>query len=80
MGLMDTPGKPRKPGRPSKGFRKDDLLAVRLEDELSLEIEAYLKFLESDPAYQGLNVTRADAVRRLLLLGLEVEKGRMADV
>ena len=70
----------RKRGRPSKGFRKDDLLAVRLEDELSSQIDAYLKFLESDSAYQDLGVTRADAVRRLLVLGPEAEKKRMKKV
>ena len=78
MGLVDTPGKGRKPGRPAKGFRKDDLLAVRLEDDLSVQIEDYLNFLGSDPAYQGLSVTRADAVRRLLMIGLDEEKKRMS--
>ena len=77
MSTPETPNNPRKRGRPSKGFRKDDLLAVRLEDDLSSQIEAYLNFLETDPAYQGLDVTRADAVRRLLVLGLAVEKERM---
>ena len=75
-GLLNTPGQGRGRGRPVKGIRNWGL-GRKLEDDLSDQIDQYLKFLETDPAYKGLGVSKADAIRRLIMLGLEAEKGRM---
>ena len=51
------------------------MVAFRLEDELLKRIDAYAKRLEE--ATPGLKLARVDAVRVLLLKGLEeVEKDR----
>ena len=60
MALLNTPGQGRGRGRPVKGDKKSGVLAVRLEDDLSDQIDQYLKFLETDPAYKGLGVSKAD--------------------
>jgi hypothetical protein len=54
---------------------KTTLVAFRLEEELLKRIDAYAKRLEQ--ATPGLRLARVDAVRVLLLRGLdEVEKGQ----
>ncbi len=77
MALLNTPGQGRGRGRPVKGDKKSGVLAVRLADDLTDQIDQYLKFLETDPAYKGRGVTKADAIRRVIVLGREAEKGRM---
>ncbi len=56
---------------------KTTLVAFRLEEELLKRIDAYAKQLEQ--ATPGLKLARVDAVRVLLLRGLEeVEKAQGA--
>lgn len=64
----------RKRGRP----RKDsvmDTLAVRLPDDIVSRIDQYVADLRE--RFPGLNVSRADAVRQLLLAGLDVEDEKL---
>ena len=70
MSLLEA----RKRGRP----RKDavmDTLGVRLPDDLVAELDKYGERLQVD--LPGLNITRADAVRQLLAVGLKTEKKRL---
>jgi hypothetical protein len=69
MGLLETP----KRGRPKKDTTMDTL-AVRLPDDLVGQIDAYVARLQDD--LPGLNITRADAIRQLLVSGLKAENGR----
>ena len=69
MALLDSP----KRGRP----KKDDAmgaLALRLPQTLVGEIDAYSAALQEQ--LPGLNITRADAVRQLIAVGLKVEQQR----
>ena len=69
MTLLDSP----KRGRP----RKDDAmgaLALRLPQTLVADIDAYATALQEQ--LPGLNITRADAVRQLIAVGLKVEQER----
>lgn len=70
MALLDSP----KRGRP----KKDDAmgaLALRLPQALVEEIDAYSAALQEQ--LPGLNITRADAVRQLIAMGLKVEQERL---
>ena len=70
MSLLDSP----KRGRP----KKDDAmgaLALRLPQTLVEEIDAYSAALQEQ--LPGLNITRADAVRQLIAMGLKVEQERL---
>jgi hypothetical protein len=69
--------RPGKRGKPAQKNSKDEVLAVRLDNDVTDEIDAYVEALRGDSAYTGLSVSRADAVRRLLALGLLSEKARM---
>ena len=66
------PKKPR--GRPRKNETMDTL-AVRLPDDLVARVEKHIKTLRAQ--LPGLNVSRADAIRQLLIIGLEAEEGRL---
>ncbi len=69
MTLLDSPKK----GRP----RKDDAmgaLALRLPQALVGDIDAYAAALQEQ--LPGLNITRADAIRQLIAVGLKVEQER----
>ncbi len=66
----------RKRGRP----RKDevmDTLAVRLPDDVVEQIDHYVQMLQKE--MPGFNVTRADAVRQLLIVGLREEGRRLGE-
>ena len=70
MALLDSP----KRGRP----KKDDAmgaLALRLPQALVEDIDAYAAALQEQ--LPGLNITRADAVRQLIAMGLKVEQERL---
>ena len=70
MGLI--PKKCR--GRPRK-IETMDTLAVRLPDDLVERIEKYCERLKAD--LPGFNVSRADAVRQLLTIGIQAEETRL---
>ena len=70
MSLLETP----KRGRPRKESVMDTL-AVRLPDDLVKQIDAYVDRLQDQ--LPGLNVTRADAIRQLLAIGLREETARL---
>ena len=61
----------RKRGRPKKESVMETL-AVRLPYEIILQIDVYVNEIKSQ--FQGMNVTRADAIRRLINIGLEKNK------
>jgi len=70
MALLETP----KRGRP----RKDavmDTLAVRLPEELVAQIDTYVRRFQGQ--LPGFNISRADAIRQLLTVGLKVEVKRL---
>ena len=72
MALLDSP----KRGRP----KKDDAmgaLALRLPQTLVGDIDAYAAALQEQ--LPGLNITRADAIRQLIAVGLRSEKTRFKD-
>lgn len=72
MALLDSP----KRGRP----KKDDAmgaLALRLPQALVGDIDAYAAALQEQ--LPGLNITRADAIRQLIAVGLRSEKTRFKD-
>ena len=56
-----------KRGRPKKG-NVMETIAVRLPFEIILEIDNYVNRLKKQ--FQGMNVTRADAIRQLINNGL----------
>ena len=66
------PKKPR--GRPRKSETMDTL-AVRLPDDLVERVENYIEALQAQ--LPGINVTRADAIRQLLIVGLNTEEERI---
>jgi len=70
MSLLETP----KRGRPKKESVMDTL-AVRLPDDLVKQIDTYVDRLQCQ--LPGLNVTRADAIRQLLAIGLREETARL---
>jgi len=70
MSLLET----RKRGRPKKETVMDTL-AIRLPDDLVAQLDKYVEWLQED--LPGLNITRADAVRQLLAVGLKTEKERL---
>ena len=70
MSLLETP----KRGRPKKESVMDTL-AVRLPGDLVKKIDAYVDRLQDQ--LPGLNVTRADAIRQLLAIGLREETARL---
>ncbi len=70
MSLLET----RKRGRPKKEAVMDTL-AVRLPDDLVSQIDTYVVRLQEQ--LPGLNVTRADAIRQLLAIGLRAEGERL---
>jgi hypothetical protein len=70
MPLLETP----KRGRP-KQTHVMDTLSARLPNELVAQIDRYADRLKSQ--LPGLNVTRADAIRQLLAMGLKVEMERL---
>jgi hypothetical protein len=70
MSIM--PKKPR--GRPRKAETMDTL-AVRLPDDLVKRVDSYCERLRTD--LPGLNVARADAIRQLLIVGLQTEEKRL---
>jgi predicted transcriptional regulator len=70
MSLLET----RKRGRPKKETVMDTL-AIRLPDDLVEQLDKYVERLQED--LPGLNITRADAIRQLLAVGLKTEKERL---
>ena len=70
MSLLET----RKRGRPKKDSTMDTL-AVRLPDDLVSQIDTYVDRLQEQ--LPGLNITRADAIRQLLAIGLRAEGERL---
>ena len=66
---MGQKNKPKR-GRPKK-TKIMDPLAVRLPNDLISNIDIYVEKLQND--FPGLNITRADAIRRLLTAGLDSE-------
>ena len=70
MRPLETP----KRGRPKKDAVMDTL-AVRLPDELVAEIDPYVSRLQDQ--LPGFNISRADAIRQLLTVGLKAEVERL---
>ncbi len=70
MSLLETP----KRGRPKKDAVMDTL-AVRLPDDLVAQVDDYVCRLQEQ--LPGMNVTRADAIRQLLAVGLLHESERL---
>ncbi len=70
MSLLETP----KRGRPKKDAVMDTL-AVRLPDDLVAQVDDYVRRLQDQ--LPGMNVTRADAIRQLLAVGLVHESERL---
>ena len=70
MRPLETP----KRGRPKKDSVMDTL-AVRLPDELVSEIDTYVGRLQGQ--LPGFNISRADAIRQLLTVGLKAEVRRL---
>ena len=70
MRPLETP----KRGRPKKDAVMDTL-AVRLPDELVAEIDTYVSRLQDQ--LPGFNISRADAIRQLLPVGLKAEVERL---
>ena len=62
--------KPKR-GRPKKESVMDTL-AVRLPYDIILQIDLYVNEIKEQ--FQGMNVTRADAIRRLINIGLDKNK------
>ena len=60
-----------KRGRPKKESVMDTI-AVRLPYETILEIDMHVNEIKEQ--FQGMNVTRADAIRQLINIGLEKNK------
>jgi hypothetical protein len=62
-----------KRGRPKKESVMDTI-AVRLPYETILEIDMHVNEIKEQ--FQGMNVTRADAIRQLINIGLEKNKAK----
>ena len=69
----------RKRGRPKKDSVMETI-AVRLPYETILEIDNYVNQVKKN--FQGMNVTRADAIRQLISNGLIIksEKKEPSDI
>ena len=69
----------RKRGRPKKDLVMETI-AVRLPYETILEIDNYVNQIKRN--FQGMNVTRADAIRQLINNGLIIksEKKEPSDI
>ena len=50
-------------------------VAVRLSEELLVEVDEYLQSLSEQ--LPGLSISRADAIRQLIAVGLKAEKARL---
>ncbi|WP_159089246.1 hypothetical protein [Tateyamaria sp. Alg231-49] len=55
-----------------------DTLAVRLPEDIVSKIDKYMAELQEQ--FPGLTVTRADAVRQLLIAGLKAEKSKRSKI
>ena len=68
-----------KRGRPKQDSVMETI-AVRLPYETSLEIDNYVNQIKKK--FQGMNVTRADAIRQLINNGLNIksEKNETSDI
>ena len=64
----------KKRGRPKK-LETMDALAVRIPDNLVERIDRYSNYLITD--LPGLNISRADAIRQLITVGLQEEEMRL---
>ena len=62
--------KKTKRGRPKKDSVMETI-AVRLPYEIILEIDNYVNQIKKK--FQGMNVTRADAIRQLISNGLDIK-------
>jgi len=72
MPVLDSP----KRGRPKKDSVMGSV-AVRLSEELLEEVDEYLSVLREQ--LPGLSISRADAIRQLIAIGLRSEKMRLQD-
>ena len=61
-------------GRPKKDSVRGSV-AVRLSEELLEEVDEYLSVLSEQ--LPGLSISRADAIRQLIAVGLRTEKTRL---
>lgn len=61
-------------GRPPIGERSAPLFVMRLPDELADAVKAYAQYLEEHEG--GRKVTRSEAARRLIEIGLSTEERR----
>ena len=73
MPVLDSPRR----GRPKKDSVMGSV-AVRLSEELLVEVDEYLKSLSEQ--LPGLSISRADAIRQLIAVGLRTEKARFQDL
>jgi metal-responsive CopG/Arc/MetJ family transcriptional regulator len=69
MPILDSPRR----GRPKKDSVMGSV-AVRLSEELLEEVDEYLSVLSEQ--LPGLSISRADAIRQLIAVGLRSEKTR----
>lgn len=70
MPILDSPRR----GRPKKDSVMGSV-AVRLSEELLEEVDEYLSVLSEQ--LPGLSISRADAIRQLIAVGLRTEKTRL---
>jgi hypothetical protein len=70
MPVLDSP----KRGRPKKDSVMGSV-AVRLSEELLEEVDEYLSVLSEQ--LPGLSISRADAIRQLIAVGLKAEQARL---
>ena len=69
MPILDSPRR----GRPKKDSVMGSV-AVRLPEELLEQVDQYLSTLSEQ--LPGLNISRADAIRQLIAVGLRTEQAR----
>lgn len=70
MPVLDSPRR----GRPKKDSVMGSV-AVRLSEELLEEVDEYLSVLSEQ--LPGLSISRADAIRQLIAVGLKTEQARL---
>ena len=70
MPILDSPRR----GRPKKDAVMGSV-AVRLSEELLEEVDEYLSVLSKQ--LPGLSISRADAIRQLIAVGLRSENTRL---
>ena len=70
MTILDGPRR----GRPKKATVMGSV-AVRLSEELLDEVDEYLRSLSEQ--LPGLSISRADAIRQLIAVGLKAEQARL---